>query len=140
MFNRLLYDLRAKNIPFLHRIGKLVAIRSQTKPKGLTILFIIMDCLTHIGVPQNGQESNALDMIVCRGPDDRRIIWWWETVDAVEIMLLMKEEMRHCVIVLLFASLIEYGKFNEMTEDCLVPNVMDEVRKGWFASRREVDK
>ena len=63
-----------------------------------------------------------------------------EAVDAVEIRLHMKERMRHCVLYLLSASLLVHGTFNEMTEECLVQDVMDEVRLSWFASRIGVDR
>lgn len=138
VLNRVLYDLRhdlEKSVPFLHRLSHLVRTRGQTKLKGLAVLFIIMDCLTRMGVPQNKQNCNTSDMIVSRGPDDRRIVWWWEVVDAVEIMLLMKEETRQSVLEVLSASLVGGGDCNELREAGLPANIMDEIRIGWLAGR-----
>ncbi|PVH86550.1 hypothetical protein DL98DRAFT_650002 [Cadophora sp. DSE1049] len=138
VLKRLLYDLRhdlEKSVPFLRRLSHLVGARGQIKLKGLAVLFIIMDCLTRMGVSQNKQDSNTSDMIVCHGPDDRRIIWWWEAVDAVEIMLLMKEETRQRVVEVLSASFVGGEGCNEMMEDCLPANILDEIRIGWLAGR-----
>lgn len=33
-------------------------------------------------------------MIVCRGFDNGRTMWWWEAVNAIEVMMLLKEGLR----------------------------------------------
>ncbi|KAK0121626.1 hypothetical protein ONS95_009914 [Cadophora gregata] len=138
VLNRILYDLRddmAKSIPFLRRLNNLIGTRGKTKPKGLTVLFIIMDCLARMGVPQHEMDNNASDMIICRGPGDHRIIWWWEAVDVVEIMLLMKEETRQHILEILSASLAARGSYGEMMKEAFLVDMMDGARRSWVAGR-----
>lgn len=136
VLNRILWDLRFdhdKSITFLDRLYNIAgSMGPEGNLKAITVLFIIMDCIARMGVPTVEQIHNITDIITSRGDDDRRISWWWEAVDAVEIMLLLKEATREKILGVLSAELIGVEAASINLTGSLLDDVPDEIRLGWL--------
>lgn len=97
--------------------------------------FIIMDCVSRMGVPVNGQDHNITDIMMSQGSNDLRIRWWWETVDAVEIILLLTENSRSKVLGVLSATLIRGTLSGTMLAGESLAEIENEVRLVWSSRR-----
>lgn len=140
VLNRILWDLRheyQESIAFLSQLCHVVAKSGSASLKPLTVLFILMDCVSRMGVPVNEQNHNITDVMMSQGSGDQRIQWWWETVDAVEIMLLMSEKSRLSVIGVLSATLIRGTLSGVMFAGEALAQVTNEVRLAWSSGMGE---
>ncbi|KAG4438014.1 hypothetical protein IFR05_006515 [Cadophora sp. M221] len=138
ILNKILWDLRhahQNSIAFLSQLCYVVANSGATNLKPVTVLFIIMDCVSRMGVPVNEQDHNITDIMMSQGSDDLRIRWWWETVDAVEIILLLTEKSRSNVLGVLSAILIRGTLSGIMVAGEALAEIENEVKLVWSSRR-----
>ena len=135
VLNLILWDLRYNyedSINFLDRLYLLVASADLAKLKPLSLLFMIADCVARLGIYVNEQTHNTTDIMLGRGDGDRRIMWWWETVEAVDTLLLLSKRTRDRILHILSAELVETKINSEELTQSSIAHIAEEIRLGWL--------
>ena len=139
ILNRILHDLHESNdspsIAFLVGLRRTIGVTSVADIKPLTMLLASIDYVARLGFEHLPRAHvGMMDTMRPRGAGDRRMIWWWECVDAVEALTLLPEDKRARVLQLCCSWLVNVERFDSVPSltkaEC--DEIGQEMRLSWL--------